>query len=180
MTLGQQQRDYCPVEDRALPRFCRVAVACVLSVWLTGCGGQSVVEDKSDFQPRPGRNVLRAPVPPEPLPKAGAEMRAVEEQKSLSSISGLHSVHLSKEGSEIEIDLRRAPTLQMPGFESGAVTGPRGFEERILADLEKHPQFLTPLRAVLREAAAEDFSGLSLSVRNRAQIRRLLDVVDRF
>lgn len=148
---------------------------------LGGCDGSRIQPDdtaQTEFKARVSpEQALRAPVPPIPPPEYVAGMRSEDGKNVLSSRFGLFSAHLSKAGPEVEIELSRAPTIDVPGFDQVSRTGPRSFEKPLIDVLQEHPDFIIPLEAVLRRSLEDDFQGLALTLENKralAQLKRTI------
>ncbi|HIB64731.1 MAG TPA: hypothetical protein EYO33_06390 [Phycisphaerales bacterium] len=159
---------------KAFQKLVTIGVALAL---LGGCDGSQM---QADNPPQPNfkskvevKEPLLAPVPPAPAPEYVAGMRSEEGKNVLSSRFGLFSAHLSKAGPEVEIELSRVPTIDVPGFSQVSRTGPRSFEQPLLDVLKEHPDFITPLEAVLRRALEDEFQGLSLTQKNKQALLNL-------
>lgn len=164
---------------KAIQKLISLGVALAL---LGGCDGSQMQADnptQSDFKAKVEVDeALHAPVPPAPAPEYVAGMRSEDGKNVLSSRFGLFSVHLSKAGPEVEIELSRAPTIDVPGFSQVSRTGPRSFEQPLLDVLQEHPDFHTPLEAVLRRALEDEFQGLALTQENKQALFQLRQTLD--
>lgn len=160
-----------------------IVVATVITLTLASCGSDNWSSLQTEQRPPrrefSKREPLRAPLPPMPPPEYVAEFRTRNGKDILTSRVGLYFVYLSKVESGIMVELRRAPTFDIPGFESTASTEQGRFQQRLLSDLIKHPQFATPLKAVLEKALDSETRDLPFTQENRETLTALRESLSR-
>lgn len=117
------------------------------------------------------------PVPPKPAPQFATRVKMVEGEEAITSSQGDYLVYLRNAGSNVEIEMRKRTTATGIGFSTGGVTGPQNFQERILEDVERHPEFKKPLLRVLNQVVDQEQGTISLTERDREEIRELLNAL---
>lgn len=113
-----------------------------------------------------------------PVPLGAAAVVELEGETVLASQYGLYQARLKPAGPNLSIELVKAGTLDDPPYETSAVSGPAEFAGRILQDLDRHPEFISPLVTVLEAASDESkVQALRLDQVHLQEVKLLLEAV---
>lgn len=114
----------------------------------------------------------------EPVPLAAARIVESFGAQVLASQNGNYQAQLKPVGPNLDIALLKTASVNEPGFSTGAASGPRDFEGRIIGDIQEHPEFRLPLVVVLEAAQKpENVEALHLTEQHLSTAGALLKTV---